>query len=384
MSEMSRWKSYERTMARYEDTRLELAARVQARESAERAAREDAMLAAALERAQPVTTRPPITPVEDGGSELRPRTLNEVVGQSRLKPLLRRLIDTARDHERPLPHLLFVGDAGTGKTTLATVIAREVGTRAFVLEAPLDLGVLTELRQAVADRDVVVVDEVHKQCSGDRRGITQACDPEQFYAILEDGVLATPTGSLPFPRLTWIGCTTDVGLLPVSLSDRFVIQPHLAPYTLSEMAELARRNAAALDLTLDDVADGVFAAASRNNPRQINNYLRAAQGLGGIHVSRELAREVIVDLCGTTLDGLTASMQAVLRYLLLYCGRETKQGTVYAASVSALATAAGHGRDTKAIALMVEPELLRRGYLQVRPQGRFLTSAGIERARQLI
>lgn len=332
--------------------------------------------------------RPPIRPTTRTvtANPLRPRTLDEVVGQEKLKPLLRRLVDASLSSGRALDHMLFVGDAGTGKTTLSTVIANELRTRVFELKAPLDTAALMELREVIQPRDVVFVDEIHLQVSGDRRGITQACDPEAFYAVLEDGVLATTSGPLPFPKVTWIGATTDVGLLPVPLTDRFAIKPRLAAYAEAEMVTIAERNAQALGLVCDPGVCELLAGASRGVPREINNYMKSAGQLSQRQrVDVELAREVVEDLNSTTLDGLTDSMQMVLRFLYQHGRRVRGDGTVrYQASVNTLATACGHGRDTKAINLLVEPYLLRSGLLEVQPQGRTLTPAGVTRARQLI
>lgn len=315
---------------------------------------------------------------------LRPASLDEMVGQEKLKPLLRRLIENSQTTGEPLDHLLLVGASGTGKSTTAIVIARELGRRVFTLKAPLDMATLEGLRQAAIDGDVCFVDEIHMQVSGDRRGLTQACDPESFYLLLEDGVLSAPHGMLPFPHVTFIGATTDVGLLPEPLTNRFPIQPRLQPYTRDEMTEVASRNARALGLTLEQGVAQMFGDACRQNPRQANSYMKAAKALGTGIVTRDLAREVIEDLAGTTLDGLTPSMQIVLRYLYRNCRRESKAtGVTYSASVNTLATACGHGRDTKAIALLVEPWLLEQGLLAVRHAGRTLTDKGIQRAKEL-
>lgn len=323
---------------------------------------------------------------DESSNELRPRLLDDMVGQAQLKPLLRRLLDTARETGRGMGHMLFVGASGTGKTTIATVMGNEIGTNVYSLKPPVDTATLMALADVAQDGDVVFIDEIHMQVSGDRRGLTQACDPEAFYLLLEDGILATPTGPRTFPAVTWIGSTTDVGLLPEPLSNRFPLQPRLADYTAEDLTEIAQRSADHLGVVLAPGAARLLAGASRGVPRQINNYLRAAVGLLGHDraVSVELAREVVEDLSSTTLDGLTSSMQTVLRFLVTNCRRESKGEITYSASVNTLATAAGHGRDTKAISLLVEPYLLQRGLLEVRPSGRTLTTAGVERARRLI
>lgn len=336
------------------------------------------------------TTKPlpvvkPVSADVRGGNVLRPRTLADMVGQEKLKPLIKRLIESSHITGRPLDHMLFVGASGTGKTTLATVIGNETGSDVYVLKAPVAMDMLEAVRQTVKDGDVVFVDEIHNQVSGDRRGLTQACDPESFYMLLEDGVLLTAAGPQDFPAVTWIGATTDVGLLPEPLSNRFPIQPRLSPYTVDEMRAIAESNALALSLRCDEGVSSLFAGAARCNPRQVNDYMKAASSLScGRPVDLELAREVVEDLCSTTLDGLTESMQIVLRYLYRHCERISKGEVIYSASVNSLATAAGHGRDTKAISLLVEPWLLQRGLLQVRPTGRVLTPAGVIRARQLV
>lgn len=324
------------------------------------------------------------TDLDDASNPMRPTTLDLMVGQEKLKPLLRRLIAMAQATGNPLDHMLLVGGSGTGKTTLAMVIARELGRRVFVLKPPLDMGRLEALRQSAVDGDVVYLDEIHLQVSGDRRGLTQACDPESFYQLLEDGVLATPNGIVPFPKVTWIGSTTDVGLLPEALSNRFPLQPRLAPYTGDEIATLGTMSARRMGLRLRETVALAFAGASRGNPRQMNSYIRSASALtGGEPVDSETAREVVEDLNSTTRDGLNESMQIMLRYLYQSCRRETPDGVVYKSSVNAIATACGHGRDTKAIALLVEPYLIQRGFVQVTPQGRMLTPRGVDRARAL-
>lgn len=313
---------------------------------------------------------------------LRPASLDEMVGQRKLRPLLRRLIDAARQDGRRLDHLLLVGASGTGKTTAATVIAREMDTRVFTLKAPVDMETLEALRQSAQDGDIVFVDEIHLWTQGDRRGRTQASDPESVFTLLEDGVLMTPRGQMPFPDVTWLGATTDVGLLPEPLVNRFPIQPRLEPYTEEDMTELARRNALALELVLEQGAAATFAGASRLNPRQLNSYMRSAKALGQGMVTQALAREVVEDLASTTLDGLDSSMQAMLRYLFSHGRRDTKDGPVYKASAGALATAAGHGRDVK-IVYTKEAYLIERGLLTVQPGGRTLTEQGIQRAKEL-
>jgi Holliday junction DNA helicase RuvB len=328
------------------------------------------------------TTIAPLDFESRSANELRPQTFADMVGQQRLKRLLGRIVGASRASGRPLDHILLVGASGTGKTTLGQVIAHESGRRVFQVGAPVTTDVFEQLRQVAQDGDVVIVDEIHMQVSGDRRGITQAADPEAFFSVMEDRRLVTSTGVVDFPAITIIGCTTDAGLLPEPFLGRFPLQPQLDPYTTDDMAVLARHNAAALGLGLTAVAARIFAGASRANPRQLNRYLRNASSLAEGLIGGEIAREVVVDLNSTTLDGLTMPMQRMLRFLLSaerVVGGETK----YRASVNTIATALGFSRDTKNVALFVEPWLLQQGLVQVSPQGRELTPTGVARARRL-
>jgi Holliday junction resolvasome RuvABC ATP-dependent DNA helicase subunit len=137
-------------------------------------------------------------------------------------------------------------------------------------------------------------------------------------------------------------------------------------------------------LKLAPEAAYTFADAARANPRVVNRYVRNASALSpeGGQVGVPEAQEVVIDLNGTTLDGLTQGMVAMLRYLLSQ-PRTVRGEVVYQSGVGAIATALGHSRDTKAVALYVEPYLIERGLLQVMPNGRRLTEAGVERALAL-
>lgn len=314
------------------------------------------------------------------GNDLRPATFAGMVGQERLKVLLSRIVGIARTSGRTLDHMLLVGSAGTGKTTFAQVVAHELGRDVFMLKAPVAYDVFLELMEVAKPGDVVVIDEIHMQVSGDRRGITQAADPEIFYHVLEDRRLMTDTGMLEFPDVTFIGCTTDAGLLPQPFLDRFPIQPQLDPYTADEMCVLATRNAQALGLAIEQAGAVVFAHACRNVPRQINAYVKNARSLAATTIDHALAVEIVVELNSTTLDGLTRDMQNMLKFLLRSKRRDAKGNETYKAGLNSIATACGKSRDSKAIALYVEPYLIERGFITITHGGRELTDKGIQRA----
>lgn len=346
----------------------------------------DAPIAVEVNRApaSPSTAKlEPLEPTDRTTDPLRPDTLEGMIGQTRLKPLLRRIIDEAKRSRQPLDHVLLIGASGTGKSTLAHVIACELGARVFMLKPPVSLDMFERLRASMRDGDVLYLDEIHLQVSGDRRGVGQAPDPETFYHVMEDRKLVTLNGPVSFPAITIIGATTDSGLLPEPFLARFAVRPYLDPYTIEDMAEMARRTARKLRLTLDPEAAWIFARASRSNPRQLNAYLKNARMLArGGAVTTAVAEEVVIGLNSTTLDGLTVGMQGMLRFLLR-SPRVVRGETIHQASVNSIATALGHSRDTKAVSLYIEPYLIERGYVEIAHSGRRLTPAGVDRALNL-
>jgi Holliday junction DNA helicase RuvB len=341
-------------------------------------------------RASVVDVPQPINADERSHNPLRPAWLEGLIGQPKLKRMLRRVIDAAIANDRPLDHVLLSGSSGTGKTTIAQIIAAELGVNIYQVEAPVGHDTLLALREVMQDKDVLLLDEAHLQSTGDRRGATTNTSPEVLYNVLEDRTIISGSQTLPFPKITMIAATTDVGLLPEPLLNRLPLKPVIEAYSEEDMQTMALYNGDALDVLMFKEAAWTFARASRGIPRLVNSYVRNALSLaspdedGDVCIWPELAEEVVIDLNGTTLDGLTADMTAVLRFLYTRCERVSAQGeTIYTASVSSLATATGHSRDAKAIVLHVEPELLKRGLLAVGSGGRRLTDAGIERAQEL-
>lgn len=327
----------------------------------------------------------PVSTEDRSGNELRPVTFADIVGQQRAVSLLRRMVAVCQERRKPMDHILMVGPSGTGKTTFAHVIAHELGARVFQLEAPVSHDTLVELARTAEDGDILFLDEIHQQAVQDRRGRNSSTQPEVLFSIMEDRTLPTGQGVMQFPHITVMGATTDEGALPDAFINRFPIRPALERYTVEEMKVIAQRNAETLHLWLYDDACELFATASRGVPREVNNFLRNAAMLSDFHVTRELAIEVVRDLNGMTLDGLTRDMAAMLLFLFQRCRRvrQADGAVTYQASVQSIATGIGKSRDVKAIQLRVEPHLIQQGYVQVTGQGRMLTEAGVLRAMRL-
>jgi holliday junction DNA helicase RuvB len=331
-----------------------------------------------------VQTMRPASSEERTTNPLRPERLVDIVGQHRAKRLMALAIDAARRRVQPLDHVLLVGRSGTGKSTLSHVVANELGVDVYEVEAPVSHDTLLQLRTTMYPGDILKIKEIHQQAIMERRGRSAATQPEVLYAVMEDRVLTTATGVLPFPAITVIGTTTDEGMLPDAFINRFPLRPRLDPYTLAELEQIAYANAAALDVHITDDACAVFARACGAVPRQINSFMRNALMLADSTIDRTVALEVLI-LNDVTADGLTADMQAMLTFLLTRARHERADGEVkHQASVSTIATAIGKSRDSKAVVLRVEPLLIERGYVQVTPGGRRLTDAGIARANKLL
>lgn len=314
---------------------------------------------------------------------LRPQTFDGIVGQEQAKELMRAAVASAKRTGKPMEHTLLVAPSGTGKSTFSHVVAAEMGVHVYELEAPVSFDTLVELREVMRDGDILKIEEIHQQGIMERRGKSGATQPEVLYAVMEDRVLPTPTGLLPFPAITLIGTTTDEGMLPDAFLNRFALRPRLHAYTREQLWTIVVKNCHTLGLTVTRQGADIFAGACSGVPRHVNNLVKNAV-LFGDKLDRALARRVL-ELNDITEDGLTADMQAMLRFLFLRGRQVNATGeTKFQASVNTIATAIGKSRDSKAIALRVEPYLIGQGLVQVTHGGRRLTDAGIDRARELI
>lgn len=329
----------------------------------------------------------PVSTADRTQNILRPETFDQVVGQVKAKRMMKRMVDAANDRMVPLDHVLLVAGSGLGKSTFSHVIAHELDVQVYEVEAPVDLDTLIELGNVMNDGDILRIEEIHQQAIADRRARSSNTNPEVLYSIMEDRTITTGGGVYAYPHITVIGTTTDEGLLPDPFINRFPIRPRLEAYSVKDMELIADMNARRLGLTLTPQARKRFAAASRNTPRQVNNYMRNAASLvdlSTMKVTSQLALEVLRDLNGVTDDGLSPDMQAMLCFLYTRAKRVNAAGEIrYQASVNTIATAIGKSRDSKAIALRVEPFLIDKGYIQVAHAGRILTDAGVKRAKTL-
>lgn len=337
----------------------------------------DSMLMGSAENApRPASTE------DRSKNPMRPERFSEVIGQPGAVSMMERVVAACERRHQALDHVLLVGSAGTGKSTFSHVIAHELGVDVYEVEAPVDRETLLELRTTMRDRDILRIEEIHQQAIMERRGKSAGSQPEVLYAIMEDRVMPSGAGLLDFPEITIIGTTTDEGMLPESFLARFPLRPRLEPYDHDALVKMAKWNGEKLHTVVTPTAAELFASASRGVPRQINNYVKNAAMLTDDVIDPKIAEEVLFDLNGVTADGLTVDMQRMLTFLYSKGKHETPNGPVYRASINTIATAIGKSRDSKAIALRVEPWLIEEGLIQI-GQGRILTDAGIERAKEL-
>src|SRR3954447_22458512 len=170
---------------------------------------------APLGAAQTASAPPSPVNTEDRTSNpLRPSSFAEVIGQERAVAMMQRVVAAAKRRGEPLDHVLLVGPSGTGKSTFSHVIAAELGVNVYEVEAPVSHETLLELREVMANGDLLRIEEIHQQAIMERRGRGAATQPEVLYAVMEDRTLTSGSGVLPFPAITIVGTTTDEGMLP--------------------------------------------------------------------------------------------------------------------------------------------------------------------------
>jgi len=312
-------------------------------------------------------------PIEHGPDQefdraLRPRTLNEFIGQNHLKQLLDISIKAAKLRREPLDHVLFYGPPGLGKTTLASIISRELGVNITVssgpvMEKPSDLaGILTNLQR----HEVLFIDEIHRLSHVIEEYIYPAIEDFEMEIILDSGPSAR-TLTIDIEPFTLIGATTRAGLLTPPLRDRFGIVLRLDYYDLESIAAIIRRSARILDVQADEEGVMEMARRSRGTPRIANRLLRRvrdyAQIMGDGIITLDIAQMAL-----EMLQVDHAGLDEMDKRLLLTIMENYRGGPV---GIKTLATAIGE--DAGTIEEIFEPYLVQQGFLDRTPQGRRAT-----------
>ena len=299
---------------------------------------------------------------------LRPHTLKEYIGQERLKGMLDIYIRAAKDRGEPLDHVLLYGPPGLGKTTLAGIIAAEMGVHMKITSGPAieKPGDMAAILNNMKEGDVLFVDEIHRL----NRQVEEVLYPAMEDFAIDILIGKGPTARsirLDLPGFTLVGATTRAGLLTAPLRDRFGVVHRLEFYTQKELETIVRRSAGVLEVEIDAAGAAEIASRSRGTPRLANRFLKRVRDYAQVRhdgaITAEVAR-MALDLLEVDRLGLDQADRNILHTMI---------GKFGGGPVGLETLAAALGEDSGTLEDVYEPYLIQNGFINRTPRGRVVT-----------
>ena len=306
-------------------------------------------------------------------SSLRPRYLKDYIGQEKIKEILSIYIEAAKQRKEPLDHLLFYGPPGLGKTTLAGIIANEMGADIRIVSGPaIEIpGEIAAIIRRLNEGDVLFIDEIHR--------LNKPVE-ETMYSAMEDFSIDVVTGKgtaadtihINLPKFTLIGATTRAGLLSAPLRDRFGITYRMQYYEPEELAVIVTNSAVKLGVEIDAEGALEIGKRSRGTPRIANRMLKRVRDFAQVKYDGNITREITdeaLDLLDVDSKGLDATDRGILDTMIMkFAGGPVGLDTL----------AAALGEDPGTIEDVYEPYLVKCGFINRTPRGRVVTDAAYD------
>lgn len=301
-------------------------------------------------------------------NNLRPKMLTDYIGQAAVKENLKIYIEAAKKREEPLDHVLFYGPPGLGKTTLASIIANEMGVNLKITSGPAieKPGDMASILNNLQEGEIIFIDEIHR--------LSRTVE-EVLYTAMEDFAIDIVIGKgsaaksirIDLPKFTLVGATTRAGMLTAPLRDRFGVVSRMEFYTTEELTQIVKRSASVLNLPIDDKGAIAIALRSRGTPRIANRLLKRVRDFAEVKYEGKITSEV-ADLALDKLDVDKLGLDNIDREILMTMIEKFSGGPVGLDTI-----AAAIGEDASTIEDVYEPYLIQNGLIKRTPRGRTVT-----------